>query len=289
MSEQRRLLAACEWIFGGRPLTRVIGTLASLEYDAIEAIGEPERKDAGRLDRLVSRSGLRVSGLTASADRAERDLAHPDLELRRAAVAYYRGCVDLAVRLGASVVGVVPSAEGRLAPIARYEREWRLAVAAAREVAVYAGEHEVGLAIEPLNRYESFLVNRLEQAAAFASDVGIAGVGVVADLFHMNIEESDPAGVLENVSAPLMEVHLADSNRRGLGRGHLSLAEIGRALAGRNFAGTFVVECMPSSPDPFTVSDTAASRRELDGFLASTAVIARDLLSVDDRQSVESA
>src|SRR5579885_1367276 len=151
------VLAACEWIFGGRSLARITATLASLGYDAIETVGDPKREDIARFDRLVSRAGLRVSGLTAAADRDERDLAHPDPQMRRAAVNYYCGCVDLACRLGAHVVGVVPSAERRLAPIVGYEREWRLAVAATREVALYAAEREVALAVEPLNRYEAFL------------------------------------------------------------------------------------------------------------------------------------
>jgi sugar phosphate isomerase/epimerase len=190
---RRVTLAACEWIFGDRPLDEITDVLRRAGYDALEITGEPERDDVEELLRL----GLPISGCTSNCDRPERDLAHPDRDLRSQAVAYYRGCVDLVLRLGAPAIGLVPTAEGRLGPLTSYEREWALAVEAAREVALYAAERGVGVAVEPLNRYEAYLLNRLEQALAFADEIGVPGVGITADLFHMNIEEADPAAALE--------------------------------------------------------------------------------------------
>ena len=129
-------------------------------------------------------------------------------------------------RLGATTLGTVPSAEGRVSPISSYAEEWAHAVAAVREVALYAGEYDVRLAIEPLNRYEAFLVNRVEQACAFASEVGVDGVGVIVDLFHMNIEEADSAAAIDLAGDRLLELHLADSNREGLGSGHAPAREL---------------------------------------------------------------
>ena len=129
-------------------------------------------------------------------------------------------------RLGATTLGIVPSAEGRVSPISSYAEEWAHAVAAVREVALYAGEYDVRLAIEPLNRYEAFLVNRVEQACAFASEVGVDGVGVIVDLFHMNIEEADSAAAIDLAGDRLLELHLADSNREGLGSGHAPAREL---------------------------------------------------------------
>lgn len=279
MPDDPPVLAACEWIFGGRPLPRIVATLSSLGYDAIEVVGEPGRPDAGRLERLASRAGLGVSGLTASADRPDRDLAHPDPAMRRSAVGYFCGCVDLALDLGAPCIGVVPSAERRLAPISQYKREWRFAVAAAREVAFYAAERDIAIAVEPLNRYEAFLVNRLGQAADFAAAIGLPNVGIVADLFHMNIEESDPVGALLDANAQVLEIHLADTNRRGLGYGHLTLAPLADALARIRFSGAFVVECMPAAPDPFSVANSPTASEELDRYLAKTAAAAQTLLA----------
>jgi sugar phosphate isomerase/epimerase len=252
-------LAACEWIFGTRPLDEIVLVLGRARYDAIEITGEPERDDAERLLRLVEQKGLRICGCTANCDRPGRDLAHPERDLRRQAVDYYCGCVDLVARLGGRTIGLVPSAEGRLAPLTSYEREWRFAVESASEVANHAAVRGVGVAVEPLNRYETFLVNRVEQALAFAQDVGVAGVGITADLFHMNIEEADPEAALERARGHLLELHLADSNRRGLGRGHLPLERL-LAAAGDP---TLVVEV------------TGANADELDEDVAKSASIVR--------------
>jgi sugar phosphate isomerase/epimerase len=243
-------LAACEWIFGDRPLGDTVAALATAGYDALVVVAEPDRPDIEELERLLAEAGLGVAGATCdNTDKPARDLAHPDETFRREAVAFYKRCVDLLERLGAPTLCVVPSAEGRLSPRSSYVHEWELAVDATREVAVYAGERGVWLAIEPLNRYEAFLVNRVEQACAFADDVGVDGVGVIADLFHMNIEESDSFAAIELAGDRLLELHLADSNRGGLGSGHLPSLDLLRSLKASGFHGTLAVECYPLGGD----------------------------------------
>jgi sugar phosphate isomerase/epimerase len=256
------LLSACEWIFGSRPLPEVASALAACGYDAIEVVGEPTRRDLSQLREILEGAELRVTGLTAqTAGFDQRDLARPDRHLSRQAVSYYRACVELAVRLDAPTIGLHPSGEGRVAPIRGYRREWEFAVEAVREIAHYAGEHGRLIAVEPLNRYEAFLVNRVDQALAFVEDVDVPGVGIVADFFHMNIEETDLGAALERGRDRLLEVHLADSNRRGLGQGHLPVGDLLSAVS--SFEGPFVMEF------------TATSDAELDGYLQASAVIAR--------------
>ena len=263
----RRPVAASEWIFGARNLARTAERLAASGYDGLEIVGQPKRPDVNQLESLVDAGGIRVTGMTAdSQPPEERDLAHPDRDLRRLAVAHYQGCVGLAARLNAPTIGVLPSAEGRLGAISGYQREWKLAVAAAREVAYFAGENGVAIAIEPLNRYEAFLVNRVEQALAFAEEVGVPNAGIVADLFHMNIEEVDPVAALAQAAGRLLEIHLADSNRRGLGHGHLPLERLLSAAAPAEFDGAYVME--------FVAADDA----ELDEYLAESAVFLRRML-----------
>jgi sugar phosphate isomerase/epimerase len=238
----------------------MVATLATSGYEAVEVVGEPTRTDLSHLHEVVCAAELAVSGLTAeTASRPARDLAHPDRDLRRQAIAYYRDCVDLAVRLDAAVIGLHPSAEGRLGPITDSGREWRLAVEATREVAHYAGEHGRSIAVEALNRYEAFLVNRIDQAVAFVDEVDVPSIGIVADFFHMNLEEADLGAALELSRRCLLEVHLADSNRQGLGRGHLQLDSLFSVIGGFN--------------GPFVMEFTAGSTTELDCYLQESAAI----------------
>jgi sugar phosphate isomerase/epimerase len=86
----------------------MVATLATSGYEAVEVVGEPTRTDLSHLHEVVCAAELAVSGLTAeTASRPARDLAHPDRDLRRQAIAYYRDCVDLAVRLDAAVIGSI--------------------------------------------------------------------------------------------------------------------------------------------------------------------------------------
>jgi sugar phosphate isomerase/epimerase len=223
-------------------------------------VGNPNRVDLPELQKCVEKGGLSISGLTAqTAGFKERDLASPERDLRSDAVEYYRACIDLAVRLGAPNIGLHPSAEGRAEPITSYKREWQLAVRATREIAHYAGERGCSIAVEPLNRYETFLVNRVDQAMAFIADVDMPCMGIVADLFHMNIEEADVRSALELGLDRLLEIHLADSNRRGLGQGHLPVGELLSVVASRE--------------GPRVMEFTARSKDELDHYLRESAVI----------------
>ena len=273
----RPTLAACEWIFGERPLAETVAALVASGYDALVVTGEPDRLDVDDVERLVTKAGLTVVGATSeTAGKPSRDLAHPDRALRAEAVGYYKGCIDLVKRLGAPTLGIVPSAEGRLSPISSYEREWELAVEATREVALYAGEQEVSVAIEPLNRYEAFLVNRVDQACSFAADVGVGGVGVIADLFHMNIEESDLFAAIEHAGDRLLEIHLADSNRQGLGRGHLPARELLERAKSLGFHGTLAVACHAPAYGRSN-HDPAAQAARIDTYLAETAGVVADV------------
>jgi sugar phosphate isomerase/epimerase len=262
----RPTLAACEWIFGDRPLADTIAAVAAAGYDALVVVAEPGRRDLDELEKLLAEAGLGVAGATCdTGGRPERDLAHIDRALRQEAVAYYKRCVDQIERLGAHTLCVVPGAEGRLSPVSSYAEEWRVAVEATREVAVYAGERGVSLAIEPLNRYEAFLLNRVEQACAFVAEVGVDGVGLIADLFHMNIEERDSLAAIDLAGDRLLELHVADSNREGLGSGHLPAFDLLDRTRASGFRGTLVVECVAADP------------ARLDGFLDQCARVVREV------------
>jgi D-psicose/D-tagatose/L-ribulose 3-epimerase len=274
----RPTFAACEWIFGQRPLEETIGALAAAGYDALVVVGEPGRRDVDELTHLLADAGLTVAGATSeTAGNPTRDLAHPNKALRGEAVTYYKGCIDLVKRLGATTLGVVPSAEGRLTALSSYAEEWKLAVREVRQLAAYAAEKDVRLAIEPLNRYEAFLVNRVEQACSFASDVGVDGVGVIADLFHMNIEEPDSMAAIDLAGDRLLEIHLADSNREGLGSGHLPAHDLLERARASGFSGarTLAVECF--APRPGCTASTEAAR--MDGFLAQCAQVVAEVFS----------
>ena len=87
------------------------------------------------------------------------------------------------------------------------------------------------------------MLNRLEQAVELSKAVGRDSVRVMGDLFHMNIEEDDPAGSIRQTGDHLAHVHLADSNRAHPGAGHNDFASAFGALREIGFGGYLAMEC----------------------------------------------
>ncbi len=277
------MIAACEWIFGSRPLEQTLALLGAAGVEGLEVSGEPGR-DAGALAAALADAGIMPTGTTAASrwPTDERDLAHSDAEARRRAVAYYRGCVDLAAAIGAPVVGLIPGAVGRIEPLTTQEREWEHAADGLREVALYARERGVTVAVEAINRYETHLVNRVEQALELAAAAGVDGVGVIADVFHMQLEEDDPAAAVERAGAALSALHVAGSNRRGLRHGTLDPAATIAAARRAGFSGPLVLECTAPGPNPFEADKGAAAMQLLDADVAESARTLRRLEDGDD-------
>jgi sugar phosphate isomerase/epimerase len=109
------------------------------------------------------------------------------------------------------------------------------------------GEHATARGVtvwfEPLNRYEDHIANTLAQASDIARATGLASVKILADLFHMNIEEADLARAIRKAGEFIDHVHLADSSRLEPGTGHTDFAAVFAALGEIGFAGTCALEC----------------------------------------------
>lgn len=110
-------------------------------------------------------------------------------------------------------------------------------------LAEHARAEGVVLCLEPLNRYEDYLVNTLGQAAQFCGEIGLPSLRVAADTYHMNIEEDDPVDALRSAGPRLAHVHLSDSNRGQPFAGHVDWAAVLAALADSGYAGDLALEC----------------------------------------------
>ena len=255
--------AISNWIYGDEALEVTFARLARFGYDGIELMGEPSRYDPTVVRDLCLRHGLQVLSLAGMYPwpSDSRDLSHPDPQVRRRAVAYLQECVDFAVAVSAPLIIVVPSAVAKTSPVGEVAseeawveaaaREWANAIDSVKQAAAYADPRGIRLAIEPINRYETFLLNTCEQGLRFIEEVGSAAVGLHLDTFHMNIEESDPAQAVRRGGDKLINVHIADSNRQSVGRGHTDFASIIQALWDIGYQGALALEPLPPVPDPY--------------------------------------
>ena len=253
------------WIYGDAPLPETLGRIAAAGYNGVELPGEPDRWRPAELRRWLGDHDLEPVALTASCMVAtERDLAHPDPRVRGVAVDYLRRCLGLAAEIGAPLTQMIPSGEPRLAPIATRDAEWAWSVGGMQIAAREAEQAGVRIAVEPLNRYEAYLVTSTAEALAYLDAVGSPWVGLTLDLFHANIEEPDIAASIQRAGPRLFHVQVADTTRRGLGHGHLDLDPIVSALACIGYEGALVVEIMAPGPDPFRAIKDAQSAELLD-------------------------
>lgn len=240
-------LGACTWIFGDTPLKEVARGLSRLGYDGVELLGDPSRYPPQKVKRLLAGHGLSVFSLTP----LDVDLAHPDPGVRGRALDYYLELLEYGAELGAGVVAC-HGRVGRVRPIASQAEEERLFVEGAARLAARAEGVGLRLALEPLNRYESHLVNTVAQALAIVEVADSPALGVLLDTYHMNIEEADLPGAIREAGSRLLLFHVADSNRRAPGRGHIPFPELLAALEGIGYRGPLIVECTAPGPDPFT-------------------------------------
>ncbi len=241
---------------------RIFSQLSRLGYDGVEVPGEPILIDAEKLKETADSYGLEpimVSGLWGQVASSDRDLTSTDGAKRRNAVEYCKRCVDLMVALGgqyfilaACPIGVSPF-EG-LAPRLR-----RNLLETSREALKYAADNGVSLLFEPLNRFEGYpgLMNTLEDAADIIEELGAENTGILADLFHMNIEESSITGALRLAGKRLRHVHVVDSNRQAPGMGHLNFIRILRTLKEIGYDGYLSLEAYPPQADPNMLAEAS--------------------------------
>ena len=139
------------------------------------------------------------------------------------------------------VLTIVPCTVGKINPEATPEEEWKWAVESLQEVQDHASKAGVKLALEPLNRFETYFLSRRAQALALAKAVG-PECGVCLDAFHLNIEEADPYAAIRSARGRLVDFHVADNNRMAPGMGHWDWLKLVGTLKTIGYDGALTVE-----------------------------------------------
>ena len=154
-----------------------------------------------------------------------------------------RSVIDLAAYLGSMInVGRV---RGRLDLLGKVSNAYEIAVERFHPLMAYAASKGVKVNIEPLNRYESDFILNASEGRRFVDDVGYENGGLMMDLFHMNIEETTFEEGFKNAGDRLFHVHIADSNRRFPGSGHLDFDSAFRTLSEMGYQGYVSAELLP--------------------------------------------
>ncbi len=242
-----RKIGCCTWIFGGAPLEEIADRVKRAGLDGVELFGDVEHVDPADARAIFAERGLEIFSLTP----ADADIAHPNAGIRRDAVSYYRRLADFADVIGKPLIschGLVK----RIQPISTQAEEDALLVDSVKEVCRAAGERGLDVVFEILNRYETHQVRTVEEGLALLDQVDAGNLRLLPDSYHMNIEEPDPAAALARAGERLGLYHAADSNRGGVGEGHIDFAAQIQALDAIGYQGPIILEVNAPGPNPFT-------------------------------------
>jgi D-psicose/D-tagatose/L-ribulose 3-epimerase len=229
--------------FSNRTLD-LIDHVKAIGFDIIEiCVEDPETIDLPAILERAVRAGVSVT--MCGAFGPSRDLSSEDEAIREAGLAYLDRCIDFAKALGSPFVsGPMYAAVGNTRLLDRSARreQWGRAVASLKAAAAYAAERRIKLAVEPLNRFETDLVNTVDQGLQLLEDVSADNVGLLLDTFHMNIEEKDIPAAIRRAAGRIVEFHASSNDRGTPGEDHLPWRDIATALRDVRFEGPIVIE-----------------------------------------------
>jgi D-psicose/D-tagatose/L-ribulose 3-epimerase len=225
-------------------LERTLQRASSLGYTSIELAGEPKEYQVEETSRLLQQYGLTCWG-TVTIMHSDRDLIAANKEQRAKSIEYVKSVVKLSAELGGSIVTVVPSTVGKVVPQATPEEEWEWAVEGLKEICAYAQELKIKIAIEPLNRFETYFINTALQARVLAEATGYSCCGIAFDAFHANMEEQDMFLALQQCGSRLYDVHLGDNNRQAPGNGSIDWKRFISVLRSIDYQGALANESIP--------------------------------------------
>jgi sugar phosphate isomerase/epimerase len=238
------------WIYWEGPDIS-IPKAAKLGFDAVELFtASDDAVDPEQLERLCDANKIKVAAVGTGAGKVLNGwtLTSPDEHIRQSAIAFISEMVTFGARFGAPAI--IGSMQGNVGPGTERKQAVAWLAEGLNELGRRAQEQGVSLIYEPLNRYETNMFNQLGSGAEFLETLDSGNVVLLADLFHMNIEEESIAGSIRENAKHVGHLHFADSNRRPAGMGHPDMTDIARALMDVGYNGYASAEALPwPNPD----------------------------------------
>ncbi|USG61048.1 sugar phosphate isomerase/epimerase [Sneathiella marina] len=208
--------------------------------ESIEISGEPDQYDTKEIRAILNELDMFCWG-SVTLTLGDRNLAAKDEGQRAATVDYMKRVATMAHELGGRELTVVPATVGKVTPDGTPEEEWQWVINGLKEIYELTESYGIKIGLEPLNRFETYFLNRADQAVALAKEVG-PNCGVCLDAFHLNIEEEDFHAAIRSAGDMLVDFHVADNNRMPPGMGQLNWAEIVKTLKDINYTGGMTLE-----------------------------------------------
>jgi len=227
-----------------------IKKVADLGFDGAElAVRNPKDLKVENVIKIIKENHLEVPAIGTGQAYGEEGLSFsdPNKKIRKMAVERIKDQIVFASHFNAIVIiGLI---RGKIEESVNRAEAEKWTIDCLKECTEFAQEYNIRLTLEPVNRYESNFINTLDEGIKFIKRVGAPNLGILADTFHMNIEEVSIYDSIVQAKDYITHVHFADSNRWAPGCGHLDFAKIVQTLKKINYQGYVSAEILPL-PDP---------------------------------------
>ena len=225
------------WIYWNN-LEQSLAHASSLGFDAVELFtASDDALDVTETKTLLEKYNLSLAAVGTGAGKVIHGLTltDPDPSIRKKAMEFIESMITFGASFGAPAI--IGSMQGNVVAGVEREQAMQWLADGLNQLGKHAASLGVKLIYEPLNRYETNLINTLGDGVQFLKSRQIQHVGLLADLFHMNIEEADMAASISAAGDLVIHVHFADSNRRPVGNGHSDFREVAKVLNEINYTG----------------------------------------------------
>ena len=222
---------------------KILEALKATGYDGVEVpVFEGTPDHFAKVGRLCDEIGLERTAITV-VPTEDKNPVGSDPAQRQAAVDYLKYCVDCTAALGATCIGgPLTQTLGCFSGKGPTATERARARSVHRKVGDYAKKQGVTLAIEAVNRFETYFVNTMQDLAAYLDYVDHPAIQGMYDTFHANLEEADPVGAIATIRPHMVHVHISENDRGVPGRGHVPWAATFKALKKTGYDGWLTIE-----------------------------------------------
>lgn len=207
-----------------------------------------ETFDAAAISERLNQVG--IESCTSTVLLNDTDITSDDPAIRQKGVEYLKKCVDATSQIGANnFSGVIYSKHVKSLKNRPTDKDWNYSADALREVGEYAAQLNINVGIEPVNRYETYLINTCEQAIKLKEMIGLDNIKIHLDTYHMNIEEKDFYTATKNAGKDLIHYHLCENDRGIPGTGTVDWDGIFKGLSEINYDGYAALESFVDTTD----------------------------------------
>lgn len=247
------------WIFWNE-LENSMRKASNLGFDAVELFTSAgDAIETKKLEFLLDKFNLQLAAVGTGAGKVIHGLTltDSDKKVRKKAISFISSMISFGALFDAPAI--IGSMQGNVSGDINREQALVWLAEGLEILGNEAAEKDVSLIYEPLNRYETNLINTLQAGVEFIESRKIGNIKLLADLFHMNIEEADMAESIRKYARHIRHVHFADSNRRAVGLGHTDMHYIASALKEVGYDGYISAEALPWPNEDAAASQTILS------------------------------